>query len=85
MNNYPYGYGDPWSGLIHIAGDILIIAIVVWLFMWMFGGRRHGRHGMMHGPGMWHTHDAIGILNERYAKGEINKEEYEERKKTLLT
>ncbi|MDI6817063.1 MAG: SHOCT domain-containing protein [Actinomycetota bacterium] len=26
---------------------------------------------------------ALGILNERYAKGEINKEEYEQRKQAL--
>jgi uncharacterized membrane protein len=39
---------------------------------------------MMGGRGMWHAHSAIATLNDRYAKGEITKEDYEERKKTLL-
>ena len=52
-----------------------------------------GRKGsVMCGFGPWNrdryqkraADSAIDILNKRYASGEINKEEYEEKKKTLI-
>jgi uncharacterized membrane protein len=38
---------------------------------------------MMHGGPP--THSAMQILNERFARGEIQKQEYEERKSTILS
>jgi uncharacterized membrane protein len=38
---------------------------------------------MMHGAPS--THTAMQILNERFARGEIQKDEYEERKATILS
>lgn len=77
---YMGGGFDIWAGL----GHLLIVLLIVWVIMRLVAGLRGHRGGWRNGPGMWHAHSAVGILNERYAKGEIDKAEYEERKKTLL-
>jgi putative membrane protein len=71
-------WGFLLSGLWHLVLLTLVICFIVWLFRGHRGRRWHNM------PGMWQSHSALTILNERYAKGEISKEEYEERKKTLM-
>jgi uncharacterized membrane protein len=44
----------------------------------------HG-HGSDGGPSVNDTKTAIGILNERYARGEIGKEEYLSMKNEILS
>jgi len=68
-----------FAGLISFIMHVLIIALIVWLVLFLLRGGRRGRMGM------WQAHSALGILNERFAKGEISKEEYEERKKALMS
>ena len=63
--------------VFHIIGFILLILFIVWLIR-MFGGRRGHRFHT------WQSHSALTILNERFAKGEIDQKEYEERKKALI-
>jgi len=46
-----------------------IIAIVVWIVRWANDSRR--------------SRTALDILNERFARGEIDKAEYEERRKLM--
>ena len=70
-----YGFFDPLMGLVF---TILVVVAVFACIRIFFGGRR------MHRWGMWQEHSAIAILNERFAKGEIDQKEYEERKKALL-
>ena len=57
-----------WGGLI-----ILIVLAVRWI------GSSPGRGGDGAAP----ENRALGILEERYARGEIDKEEFEERKRLL--
>ena len=83
MNPYYGGYGYGWGAgdvLWHILGIVLVIWVISMVVRMIFCGprRRHWRHRMMGNS------SAVDILDERYAKGEITKVEYEERKKTLL-
>ena len=80
--NGPYmmGYG-PWGmilGPIMMIGLIaIIVATIVLLVRWL-GGTSH--HPTPHQP-LGKT--ALDILKERFARGEIDKQEYEERRRVL--
>lgn len=68
--------------VLHIIWWVIIVALIIWLIrLATHGGPRY--HA---GPRSWmrENGDAMRILRERYAKGEITKEEFEERKKTLM-
>ncbi len=87
--------GGYWS-FGDLLGHIILFAIVIGIIMFalrlLFGwptgwrGRMMHRYKMMHGQGTggWGGHDALDILKERYAKGEIEKAEFEEKKKVLM-
>lgn len=64
-------FGGMFMMIIFWVGLILLIA---WLVRELSGGRRE-KDG----------HRALDILKERYARGEIDKKEYEEKKKELLS
>ncbi len=76
------GDGFGWGGMMVGGGLAMIvfwggiILLVVLLARWMGSGPRQGES---HPP----RQTALEILQERYARGEIDKAEYEERRKTL--
>jgi putative membrane protein len=93
----PYGYyhhmwGGPWgwhSGmmfgpivmLLAIAGIVAVIVLLLRGFG--YGGYHLYRHGAYpHGEAMYGRR-ALDILEERLAKGEIDKAEFEEKRKLL--
>jgi putative membrane protein len=90
QGNYHYGPhmwgGGGWMGwfvgpVMMIATIAIAVAVVVLVIRWL-GGLGHGSMGSMHQT----TPPAkppLEILKERYARGEIDKEEYEERKRVL--
>ncbi len=89
--NWGAGYG--FMGVIFmIVFWIIIICIVIALIRALtMPGRGYWRHyGHRHGRGHCPycdeegEKDALRILDERYAKGEINKEEYEQKKKDIM-
>ena len=90
MWNDGYAYGSPfwWIGpLMMLLFFIVIFGAIIFLV------RRGCGHGMHHwGPSHmmdrpWGdpSHSALQILNERFAKGEIQKDEYTEKKAALLS
>ncbi|EKE24943.1 MAG: hypothetical protein ACD_5C00348G0002 [uncultured bacterium] len=75
------GYGFGFGGLFMVLFcGVLIWAIVVLVRGNGFSGGCCGKvHGHMHGGGK----DAMDTLKQRYAKGEITKEQFESMKNDL--
>ncbi|MCF7858944.1 MAG: SHOCT domain-containing protein [Candidatus Cloacimonetes bacterium] len=68
MNGYGWGMG--WSWII----GLLFLIVIIWLIVRLLSQNNQSQ--------VYHK-TPLDILKERYAKGEIDKEEYEERKKVL--
>jgi putative membrane protein len=71
---------DGWGmfSFIHVLWWVLLVVCIVTLIRWTSG----------RGPRGWRRSKedrAIEILRERYARGEIDKTEFEERKRDLKT
>jgi putative membrane protein len=77
MMDYGFGYGG-WGGF-GFLGMILWMAII---FIGIIALVRLFGHGDGHKSND-HDQSGIDILRERYAKGEIDKKEFEEKKKDL--
>ena len=67
-----FGLGILWF-VCHAIGWILAIWLIIWVVRVVFGHRHHGRH-YRHWMDMDRSHS---IIRERYAKGEITKEEFD--------
>jgi putative membrane protein len=75
MDGYDYGsmmYG--WGAILSwIFGILVLIGLVLLIkYLWEHGGAKTEQES------------ALEILKKRYASGEINKEEFEEKKKDLV-
>ena len=66
------GWGGGWLMLVWWG---LIIAVIVGLTRWVLGQQGNAQRG---------GSTALDILKERYAKGEISKQEFEDKKKDIL-
>ena len=78
----PHMWGGGWHGwlfgpLMMIVFIAVVVVVVVLLVRWL-GGTHHG--GAPHAP-LGKT--PIDILKERFARGEIDKQEFEERRRVL--
>ena len=81
------GYYGNYLGGFGLIGPLFMIifwGLIIWVIVALVrGSRGHsgccGGHDAEHGSGG----KALDILKERYAKGEIKKEEYEQKKKDL--
>lgn len=68
-NGFGFGFGIPGLGMFVVWG--LIIALVVWLGRAIAGALPSGSKG------------ARQILDERFARGEIDRREYEEKRQMI--
>ncbi len=73
-----WGYGMGWFGMIIMAAFwVAVVVGIVFLIRWLVLSTRASGHKA-------HAEDsALEILKKRYARGEINKEEFEEKKRDL--
>ena len=71
-----------WGGGWWFIGVIVVLACMYFMGRMMMGhgGSEHGGHGE-HGDGG--SRSAREILAERFARGEISEEEFEQRKRVL--
>jgi len=73
--------GGHWifGGFMMVLFIAVVIAVIVLLAYWLTGGRQSDHHGhrRLHGP------TPLDILEERFARGEIDSEEFQERRKHL--
>lgn len=76
MHDWGFGGGGImfFGPLFMIAGSVLVIVLVVLLIRWLADDGASQ---------MTRTRSARQILDERFAKGEIQREEYDERRKAL--
>jgi putative membrane protein len=74
---YNYGFVSPFHFIGSVISVIFWVAVVVFIIRLLKRGRRE------HWSHMWENRSALSLLRERFAKGEISKEEYQERKKVL--
>lgn len=79
------------SGLLFLLLIIVLLGVLAWLIL--ASSHRHGPHGhgaywdrspgAGRGPGALSDEDPLRILAQRYARGEIDEEEFERRRKVL--
>lgn len=74
-----YGFDGPlgWLGMVigmvvHLAFIVLIVLATIWMFRAVFPGKRDNS-----------TPDSTEILRQRYAKGELSRDEYQQLKQDL--
>ncbi|MFT8315746.1 MAG: SHOCT domain-containing protein [Clostridium sp.] len=74
MMYYGFGYG----GMFMMLVPIILIAIIVYAIIKL---KDHPSHGDYYNNS---DNRALDILNERYARGEITEEEYNQNKNTIM-
>jgi putative membrane protein len=75
MSNMDMGWGPGFGWVLMILFWAIVIAAVIVLVKWLFADSGHGdRRG---------SKSALDILKERYARGEIGREEFEQKKREL--
>ena len=67
--------GSGLAVVLLVVGAVLLIR-----YLWHAGNAPHHRHGAAQGPG-----GALAILETRYAQGDIEREEYLQKKQDLLS
>ncbi len=65
-----HGWGLGWGWII----GVLLLAILVWIIVKAYSSKKRGKPD---------NSSPLDILKERYARGEIDKDEFERRKKEL--
>ncbi len=67
-----------WGGMIfQLLFWFVVIGIIIWGIKYMTDHGQRNNHS--------YEEDALSILKKRYAKGEIDKKEFNEKKKDLLS
>jgi putative membrane protein len=82
MMNIPMGFGSGW--LLMIFGTVAVI-VVIGLAVWLlWSAVNQNNRNRIERPGeTGATQSALDIVKQRYARGEITKEQFEEMRRNL--
>jgi putative membrane protein len=80
MDGYGYGGMGLWGGLIGMIFNVAIIVAIIWLIVWAV---RRFSNGPMHWNQAAGGQSPRDILQVRYARGEITRDQYQQMLKDL--
>ena len=80
MDGYGFGGLGLWGGLIGLIFNIAIIVAIIWLIVWAVRRFTSGPTHWNHFPTNQSPRD---ILQMRYARGDITREQYQQMLKDL--
>jgi putative membrane protein len=80
MDGYGYGGMGLWGGLIGLAFNIAVIVAIIWLIVWAV---RRFSTGQSHWNQTTEGQSPRDILQVRYARGEITRDQYRQMLKDL--
>ena len=82
LMGYSNGWGDgEWMMIFSGIFWLILLALAVAAVVWIMRTSSHGPHYLLHAGG---RSSGLDILEERYARGEINREEYLQKKRDIL-
>lgn len=82
MMGYGWGFGGLGMALMLLFW-VLVVLLAVWLLSRLFPGASSGPGAQTPRDSGATTSNALDILNQRYARGEISRAEYEEMRSVL--
>ncbi|GAB6171826.1 hypothetical protein JCM15765_13040 [Paradesulfitobacterium aromaticivorans] len=80
VNGYGYSGGYWWMGLLGMAFQLIFWLALIGIGVYFY--RRYANR-IPTGTGTFGRSNALDILRERYARGEIDAEEYQRRRQDL--
>jgi len=79
-----WGWFGPFHFIIPLLFWALIVTAVVMFVRYAFGWGGHPMGPGMMGHGMERRSSGLDVLEERYARGEINRDEYLQKKRDIV-
>ncbi len=81
MMGYGGGWGSEWMMLFGGMFWVILLVLGVVAVVWVVRASPHGGH---YPPRIEPSSSGLSILEERYARGEINRDEYLQKKRDIL-
>lgn len=80
MMGYGYGY---WAMIIGTVITLVLLGGLIWLVVWAVRRSSSGVNSTYHAGGASSSQTAREVLDQRYARGEITRDQYQQMKQDL--